>query len=213
MEIVDELATPGCPQCAVKHMSAALMYMVAPGWRSSARRSGVWLAVAKINLAEVLVGYESHLWYAVGMLQRSEEAALAEGSSYDTARRVRLMLEERGLAGAAEALRELGTGALLTDDEMCEAHLYEATRELPSLLVYPLTPEPEYLMKEIERVRSEFFVSEEAPAASTGSAERGGESDMATKKTAKKAPAFLKKEDPKAAKAACKGGKAKKCCK
>lgn len=32
---------------------------------------------------------------------------------------------------------------------------------------------------------------------------------MATKKAAKKAPAFLKKEDPKAAKAACKGGKCK----
>lgn len=34
---------------------------------------------------------------------------------------------------------------------------------------------------------------------------------MATKKAAKKAPAFLKKEDPKAKKAACKGGKCKKC--
>lgn len=32
---------------------------------------------------------------------------------------------------------------------------------------------------------------------------------MATKKAAKKAPAFLKKEDPKAKKAACKGGKCK----
>ena len=32
---------------------------------------------------------------------------------------------------------------------------------------------------------------------------------MATKKVAKKAPAFLKKEDPKAKQAACKGGKCK----
>lgn len=213
MEIVDELTTPGCPQCAVKHLSAALMYMITPGRHGFAARSMVWLAVAKINLAEVLVGYESHLWYAVGMLQRSEEAALAEGSSCATARHARLLLEEKGLAGAAEALREIDLGALFEDDEMCKAHLYEATRELPSLLVYPLTPDPEYLMKEIERVRSEFFVLEEAPAASIEDAERGGESDMATKKTAKKAPAFLKKEDPKAAKAACKGGKAKKCCK
>ena len=209
METHDELMTPGCPQCAVKHLSAALMYMITPGRHGFAARSKVWMAVAKINLAEVLVGYESHLWYAVGMLQRSEETALAEGSSYATARHARLLLEEKGLAGAAEALREIDLGALFEDDEMCEAHLYEATRELPSLLVYPLTPEPEYLMKEIERVRSEFFVLEEAPAASTEDAERGGESEMATKKAAKKAPAFLKKEDPKAKKAACKGGKCK----
>ena len=211
METHDELMTPGCPQCAVKHLSAALMYMITPGRHGFAARSKVWMAVAKINLAEVLVGYESHLWYAVGMLQRSEETALAEGSSYATARHARLLLEEKGLAGAAEALREIDLGALFEDDEMCEAHLYEATRELPSLLVYPLTPEPEYLMKEIERVRSEFFVLEEAPAASTEDAERGGESEKATKKAAKKAPAFLKKEDPKAKKAACKGGKCKKC--
>lgn len=210
MEIVDELTTPGCPQCAIKHLSAALMYMITSGRHGFAARSKVWMAVAKINLAEVLVGYKSHLWYAVGMLQRAEETALAEGSSYATARRARLLLEEQGIAGVAEALRELDLGAVFEDDEMCEAHLYEATRELPSLLVYPLMPDPEYLLREIERVREEYFITEEAPAASGNSAEKGGESDMA-KKTAKKAPAFLKKEDPKAAKAACKGGKSKKC--
>lgn len=210
MEIVDELTTPGCPQCAIKHLSAALMYMITPGRHDFAARSKVWMAVAKINLAEVLVGYKSHLWYAVGMLQRAEETALAEGSSYATARHARLLLEEQGIAGVAEALRELDLGAVFEDDEMCEAHLYEATRELPSLLVYPLMPDPEYLLREIERVREEYFITEEAPAASGNSAEKGGESDMA-KKTAKKAPAFLKKEDPKAAKAACKGGKSKKC--
>lgn len=210
MEVVDELTTPGCPQCAIKHLSAALMYMITPGRHGLAARSKVWMAVAKINLAEVLVGYKSHLWYAVGMLQRAEETALAEGSSYATARHARLLLEEQGMAGVAEALRELDLGAVFEDDEMCEAHLYEATRELPSLLVYPLMPDPDYLRNEIERVREEFFVSEEAPAASTESAEKGGESDMATKKTVKKVvPAFLKKEDPKAAQAACKGGKCK----
>lgn len=208
MEIVDELTTPGCPQCAVKHLSAALMYMVTPGRHGFAARSKVWMAVAKINLAEVLVGYKSHLWYAVGMLQRAEEAALAEGSGYATARHARLLLEKRGVAGAAEALRELDLGAVFEDDEMCEAHLYEAARELPSLLVYPLTPDPDHLRGEIERVREEYFITEEAPAASGNSAEKGGESDMA-KKTAKKAPAFLKKEDPKAKQAACKGGKSK----
>ena len=207
MEIVDELTTPGCPQCAIKHLSAALMYMITPGSHGFVARSKVWMAVAKINLAEVLVGYKSHLWYAVGMLQRAEETALAEGSSYATARHARLLLEEQGMAGVAEALRELNLGAVFEDDEMCEAHLYEATRELPSLLVYPLTPDPDYLRSEIERVREEFFVSDEAPAASTEDAEKGGESEMA--KAAKKAPAFLKKGDGKAAQAACKGGKCK----
>ena len=215
MEIVDELTTPGCPQCAIKHMSAALMYMVTPGRHGFVVRSKVWMAVAKINLAEVLVGYRSHLWYAVGMLQRSEEAALAEGSSCAVARHARLLLEEKGLSGVEEALREIDLGAVFEDDEMCEAHLYEASRELPSLLVYPLMPDPKYLVEEIERVRKDFFVSEEAPAASTEGAERGGDANMAkTAKTAKKAaPAFLKKGDPKAAKAACKGGKSKKGCK
>lgn len=213
LKVVDELTTPGCPQCAIKHLSAALMYMITPGRHGFAARSKVWMAVARINLAEVLVGYESHLWYAVGMLQRSEETALAEGSSYTIARHARLLLEEKGLAGAAEALREINLGALFEDDEMCEAHLYEATRELPSLLVYPLTPEPEYLVKEIERVRSEFFVTDQEVAVDTSEevAGKGGEEAMATKKAAKKAPAFLKKEDPKAKKAACKGGKCKKC--
>jgi len=212
MEIVDELMTPGCPQCAIKHLSAALAHMLAPGRHGLAVQSKVWMAVAKINLAEVLVGYRSHLWYAVGMLQRSEEAALAEGGSCATARHARLVLEEKGLDGAAEALRELNLGAVFEDDEMCEAHLYEAARELPGLLVYPLAPSPEIVLSELDRIRKDFFVSEEAPAASTEGAERGGDANMA--KTAKKAaPAFLKKGDPKAAKAACKGGKSKKGCK
>ena len=202
--VVDELVTPGCPQCAIKHMSAALMYMVTPGRHGFAASSKVWMAVAKINLAEVLVGYKSHLWYAVGMLQRAEETALAEGSSYATARHARLLLEKQGIAGVAEALRELDLGAVFEDDEMCEAHLYEATRELPSLLVYPLTPDPDYLRNEIERVREEYFITDEAPGASAEAAEKGGESDMATKKAAK--------ADPKAAKAAAKGGKAKQAC-
>ena len=212
MEIVDELVTPGCPQCAIKHLSAALMYMITPGRHGLAVQSKVWMAVAKINLAEVLVGYKSHLWYAVGMLQRSEETALSEGSSCATARHARLVLEAKGLEGVAEALRELNLGAVFEDDEMCEAHLYEAARELPGLLVYPLAPSPEIVLSELDRIREDFFVSEEAPAASTEDAEKGGDANMA--KTAKKAaPAFLKKGDPKAAKAACKGGKSKKGCK
>lgn len=212
MEIVDELMTPGCPQCAIKHLSAALALKAGPYAKDQpVPVSQVWLAVARINLVEVMAGYRSHLWYAVGMLVRSEESARIEGSGCDAAREARLILEEKGLGGVHEALRAISAGAILNAQTQAEAHLYEATRELPELLVYPLTPGPEYLIEEIERIRKEFFIEEEAPAASTEVAEKGGEAEMA--KTAKKAPAFLKKGDPKAAKAACKGGKSKKCCK
>lgn len=210
MEIVDELVTPGCPQCAIKHMSAALAYMVGPyPGNAPVPTSCVWAAVARINLVEVMAGYRSHLWYAAGMLERSEEAARYEGSACAAVREARLVLEERGLDGVETALRTLHAGQILNARTLAEAHLYEAARELPSLLVYPLITMPERLLDEIERVRKEYFITEEAPAASTEDAEKGGETDMATKKAAKKAPAFLKKEDPKAAKAACKGGKCK----
>lgn len=213
MEIVDELMTPGCPQCAIKHMSAAIALMAGPYPKGlPVPMSQVWIAVARINLAEVMVGYKSHLWYAVGMLVRAEEAECLEGAVSDVVRNARLVLEMNGLDGVHEALRMLAVGTPLTSRVMAEAHLHEAARELPGLLVYPLIPEPEHLLGEIERIRKDFFVSEEAPAASTEGVERGGDANMA--KTAKKAaPAFLKKGDPKAAKAACKGGKSKKGCK
>jgi hypothetical protein len=210
----DELVTPGCPQCAIKHLSAALAYMVGPYPSGQpVPMSCVWAAVARINLVEVMAGYKSHLWYAVGMLERSEEAARCEGSACATVREARLMLEENGLDGVEVALRMLHTGMVLNARTLAGAHCYEAAREFPFLLVYPITPTPKFLLGEIERIRKEFFDFEEVPAASTEDAERGGESIMA--KAAKKAaPAFLAKgkeaKEAKGAKAACKGGKAAK---
>ena len=158
MEVVDELMTPGCPQCAIKHLSAAVAYMVGPyPGGAPVLTSCVWAAVARINLVEVMAGYRSHLWYAVGMLVRSEEAARYEGSACAAAREARLVLEERGLDGVETALKTLHVGQILNARTLAEAHLYEATRELPSLLVYPLVPSPEHLLDEIERVREEFF--------------------------------------------------------
>lgn len=178
MEIHDELATPGCPQCAIKHLSAALAYMLSPGRGVGHFSSScIWLAVAKINLVEVMAGYRSHLWYAVGMLVRSEEAARCEGSSCQTARVARLELEERGLDGAESALRMIADGVVLGADALVYAHLYEAARELPDLLVYPpLAPTAETMVHEIERIRAEYFMSDEVPAASPEDAEKGGES-------------------------------------
>lgn len=213
LEIVDELMTPGCPQCAIKHLSAALSYLTSPRRHGSVVGSVVWMAVAKINLAEVLLGYRSHLWYAVGMLQRSEEAALAEGGGHATARHARLTLEERGLEGVADALRELEIGAVIEDDVMCEAHLYEAARELPACLDYPVTPSAEVLLEAIERIRKEYFDLPEAAVAEGETTTNEGEPEMATKKAAvvkktdkTKAPAA---SAAKATHAACKGGKCK----
>ena len=110
MEVVDELMTPGCPQCAIKHLSAAVAYMVGPyPGGAPVLTSCVWAAVARINLVEVMAGYRSHLWYAVGMLVRSEEAARYEGSACAAAREARLVLEERGLDGVEHA-RAVGSG-------------------------------------------------------------------------------------------------------
>lgn len=212
MELVDELATPGCPQCAVKHLSAALAYLLTPG-RWGLRpfgRNRMWLAVAKINLAEVLVGYESHLWYAVGMLQRSEETALGEGSAYAVARQARLMLEERGLDSAADALREIESGVVFEPSEMAGAHLYEAAREMPGELNYPVPPDESAIVRAIERIRGEYFDFDDLPSATVAVGEQGqqtGGMDMATAKKAKAAPA------KKCAKCASKGGKTAKCCK
>lgn len=212
LEVHDELMTPGCPQCAVKHLSAALYYSAMD--YAKARRTGrpseppsedVLLAArAYINLGEVMLGYRSHLWFAVGLLQASEEQALWRGGAHKTAREARLMLEERGAEAVRDAMELLRVGMLFDDVDMEYAHREEARRELPA-------NDGDYLdyVGAIERIRKEYFITEEAPVASTEDAERGGESDMATKKAAKKAPAFLKKEDPKAAKAACKGGKCK----
>lgn len=209
MDIVDELMTPGCPQCAVKHLSAMLYWrantpLVTPSGVSFAESAAIlcrtYLAVAKINLTEVLNGYRSHLWYAVGALVAAEECALelgGEDCTAKTARAARLSLEECGLDAVRSALVTLTCGCILRANEMAEAHWMEAQRELPDFSLDHSDP-----IGSIERIREEFFP--EAPAASDNGVEEGGESDMATKKAAKA------KVDPKAAQAACKGGKAKK---
>lgn len=209
LEIVDELMTPGCPQCAVKHLSAALYYKahlndpLAPlpeGWRVKA-------AIAEINLVEVLNGYRSHLWYAVGALVVAEELSVIACAPHDGIREARLVIEELGPKGVENALYALFTRGGIRDCDRALAHYLEAVREL---LGFHAEMRMDDLIGSIERIREEFFISDTtAPAAAT--AEGGGESEMATKKAAKKAPAFLKKEDPKAKQAACKGGKSKKC--
>ena len=210
MDIVDELMTPGCPQCAIKHLSAAIYYRAQHHRVEGAPHVAVYhrtrAAVALINLAEALTGYRSHLWFAVGALVDGEVFALIACESHYAARmrEARIELEQKGEAAIAKVMGHLFQFCQITDADWESAHYGEAQRELPAWDAWS----SDYDLV-IRKIREEYFITDEAPGASAEAAGKGGESDMATKKAAKKAPAFLKKEDPKAKKAACKGGKCK----
>lgn len=204
MEVVDELMTPGCPQCAVKHLSAALYHrahLTGGGEDMHPDPYMVDVCVAYINLVEVRAGYHSHLWYAVGALVRAEER-FAPRIGGCTAREARLMLEQYGKEALIDALNCIEAGTAPGHEDWAMAHYSEAMRELPAMQDAMRMDD---LIGSIERIRKEYFDIEEAPVASPEDVGKGGETDMATNKAAKKAPA-------KAAKAAAKGGKAKQAC-
>lgn len=205
MEIVDELVTPGCPQCAIKHLSAALYHAAELGripHRLELPDSIVLIARAYINLGEVLIGYKSHLWFAVGLLQRAEERALTEVSSTAAARTARLALEERGVYGVIDTMRDLMIDVHLDHAVMCLAHMDEALRELPAFADEMLMHD---LIGSIERVRKEFFDLPEATVAEGETTTNEGEPAMATKKNACKGGSC----SAKGAKCADKGGMTK----
>ena len=210
MEVVDELMTPGCPQCAIKHLSAAIYYRAqhhrVEGAPHVAVHHRTRAAVALINPAEALTGYKSHLWFAVGALVDGEVSALIACESHYAARmrEARIELEQKGEAAIAKVMGHLFQFCQITNADWESAHYGEAQRELPSWDAWS----SDYDLV-IRKIREEYFDIEEAPVASPEDVGKGGESDMAMKKAAKKTPAFLKKEDPKAKKAACKGGKCK----
>ena len=211
MELVDELMTPGCPQCAVKHLCAALSYVADRNTGDEQMGNEFVLAArALINIAEADVGYKSHRDFAIGLLERAEREThvvfpgRAEFALRARALRLAMIADDFGLE--FDARRELH--ALIHPTSYMWAHLVEAARELPSMHIPTGDPSYETIAAALAEVRREYFITDqEAPADSENGAEKGGETDMATKKPAKKAPAFLKKEDPKAKKAACKGGK------
>lgn len=215
MEIVDELMTPGCPQCAIKHLSAALYYRAEGFAIAKQTPTGLFLgqlpppsdrvllARAYINLGEVLVGYKSHLWFAVGLLQRSEEESRREGGEGAVAREARLILEQKGLDGAREAMQAIHGGTLLCAAEMEMAHMQEAHRELPEF------SDPFYSLEAaIAKIRAEYFDLPEVTVAEGEETPKEKEPEMATAKK-KKAPVKAAKAS-KCAKCACKGGKTKK---
>lgn len=212
MEIVDELFTPGCPQCAVKHLSAALAHGARAyalyGGECFPREEGVLLAQAYVNLGEVLIGYKSHLWYAVGLLQVSEETALAHANPgvAAVARDSRLHLEMHGLDGVAFTAENIRLNAPLLPDELRNAHLREATRELPNFEWGRFSlHDAQGVVDAIEEIRSEYFSVPTVGPESEEPTNSTGEPEMATTKKAPAKKAVAKQ----AVQAACKGGKCK----
>lgn len=214
-EVNDELMTPGCPQCAVKHLSAALYYRAqhqrVEGAPHLAVHHRTRAAVALINLAEALTGYKSHLWYAVGALVDGEMFAHIACESHYAARmrEARIELEQKGEAAIAKVMGHLFQFCLITDADWESAHYEEARRELPAWDAWS----SDYDLA-IRKIREKYFDLEEAPVASNEDAGKGGECDMATKKAmkapAKKAACKAACKGGKTMKAACKGGKCKK---
>ena len=196
MKVVDELFTPGCPQCAVKHLSAALYHrakmldptVMAPDPYMTC------VCTAYINLVEVKAGYLSHLWYAVGALARAEELLAPRGGGC-VAREARLMLEENGVNALLDALNCIKEGAMPSRIDWASAHFDEARRELPA---FASEMRMDDLIGSIERIREEYF---NLPPSMVP----GGDETTKTEKEPDMATA--KKTAPKEAKCAAKGGK------
>lgn len=209
MKVVDELFTPGCPQCAVKHLSAALYHrakMPDPTVDLCHRAKipdpmilvpdpyMTCVCTAYINLVEVKAGYLSHLWYAVGALARAEEL-MAPQVGGCVAREARLMLEEYGVNALLDALNCIQEGTAPTHAEWAAAHFGEAVRELPAFADEMRMSD---LIGSIERIREEYF---NLPPSTVP----GGDETTQTEKEPDMATA--KKTAPKGTKCAAKGGK------
>jgi hypothetical protein len=196
MKVVDELFTPGCPQCAVKHLSAALYHhaRTAHTLTSAPDPYMVCVCTAYINLVEVRAGYHSHLWYAVGALVRAEER-FAPRIGECVARDVRLMLEQYGEMALIDAINCIEAGTAPGHEEWAAAHYAEAMRELPAMQAGMRMDD---LIGSIERIREEFF---NLPPSTVP----GGDETTKTEKEPDMATA--KKAAPKGAKCAAKGGK------
>lgn len=196
MKVVDELFTPGCPQCAVKHLSAALYHrakmpdpmMLVPDPYMTC------VCTAYINLVEVKAGYLSHLWYAVGALARAEELMAPRGGGC-VAREARLMLEEHGVNALLDVLNYIQEGTAPNHSDWAAAHFSEAVRELPAFADEMRMSD---LIGSIERIREEYF---NLPPSTVP----GGDETTKTEKEPDMATA--KKTAPKGTKCAAKGGK------
>lgn len=210
MEIVDEIMTPGCPNCYIKHMTAALACMAINRFPYvQAPYAAVTAARAYINLVEAREGYTSHRDLAIGMIAHAELICGDMGCTDLREIRVGLM------TGDPDAERRLL--GMISPEALFVAHLREAERELPgrplpvamtyelSCVVMPCIDQrtADAILGAVAKVRKEYFAE---PTVGEADKEREGGHEMAT--VAKKAPAkkAAAKKAP-AVKAACKGGK------
>lgn len=216
MQIVDELVTPGCPQCAVKHLSAAVAYIADGETQANHAPSivvGTYMARALINLVETMEGYRTHFDFAIGLLQRAEElAASDEGSSARilmyVARSIRIKLIAAGPKDDAVGAAITSLEASVDHTCMALGHMREAMRELPERRI-DLTLDVKRLSDMIAKIRDEYLLEPDAttaPADGNDKPATEGETDMATKKKAACKGAACKGTT----KCACKGGKTAK---
>lgn len=230
METTDELVTPGCPNCVIKHLSAAVALLAnarVTDLPYTPEVDGILdreIALrAAINLTESRQGYESHFDYAVGLLVLAEAVPYYDDAHRrELYRNTRLLLIERGndpdTVSLAVARLVMGARFGIPDEYFgklyAQAHITEALRESPESVRDTIAGVTcvDDLQCAIREVRKEFFsdFSEDKPAGEKG------EDDMATSKKApvkaakKEAVPAKKAVAAKATKAACKGGKTKK---
>lgn len=129
MEINDVLTDP-CPQCALKHLSAALFYALRPGKSKCESMlpfgDEVLAAIALINIAEFKSGYTSHFAYIVGALAAAEDLLGPRSPEYRSAR----LSFVNGKIDNAINILSIDAGSNVA---MARAHVLEALRELPML--------------------------------------------------------------------------------
>lgn len=177
-EIHDELVTPGCPQCARKHLESALTYLIRDGVPSGTHppleqdleiAPSVLLARALINLGEYFIGYGSHIRLVRGFLEQYELATSldAEWVNARWARNLRCCLSESAQGHVAP----LEVHDLLRSPERpfisslvyAYAHYKEALRELPDLArPIDLHFSHELILTLLDDLESAFF-SDPAP--------------------------------------------------
>lgn len=198
----DELMTPGCANCAVKHLSAALAFIADGAARDIQLHVFTVLAArAYVNLTEVPMGYRSHFPFAIGLLARAEAAAVGVNAiDYAAAfRGFRLRLVSEGESAIPGVLTDLEV--YVSPEALTRAHLSEAEREFPAL--YGVPADAETIIEKIREIRDAyFFINEER---------KGGDEDMASKKKAPAAKAGLteKAATAKKGKGKCTGKKCK----
>ena len=162
LDIVDDLSTPGCANCAVKHLSAALTYLVMSAGNDLPTSPGTEIvARACVNLVEAAEGYASHLPFAIGLLAMAEEAMVAreEVGAALTVRGIRTSLISGGMHAVSGSLDSLSV--LVDDLDMARGHFEEAKRELPGWDWKSCPLEVNRLVAAIDGIRGEYFEFDE----------------------------------------------------